>query len=369
MTEDMMPNENISAEEEALLKKEAHEAAKKKMGVCFNRIGWSVFITMMVWLALLYSITIAVMVCDQLFNTTALSDLYNQYLLLINEATLAIAILIGFFVIKTVPKAEEYKQKISVGRFLQILCICFAVSYIGNIIGTIFLTYWGMITGNQVGNELEEVLSMTDPLMMFLSVGILAPILEELIFRKFLIDRMRPYGEVVSILVSAGLFALFHQNFSQFIYTFSAGVMLGYLYYRTGNYWLTTLLHAIFNTLGGVLPTLLLPKIMAFSEDMTALESMLSSLETYEEIYDVLLPLVTEYAGVLMLYGLYLVFLLAVNITGIVFLIVNFKKYRAQKSELQLNAPETFKVIFKNPGMICTLILLGALTVMSLFAV
>ncbi|MBQ8497059.1 MAG: CPBP family intramembrane metalloprotease [Clostridia bacterium] len=366
MTEELLPNENFS-EGDILQKQAEREAAKKKMGACFNRVGWSIFTTMLVWLALLYSITAIVMVCDYLTKTSVLTELYNRYLLIINEATLAIAIAIGFFVIKTVPKAEEYRQPISVGRFMQILCICFAVSYIGNIIGTVFLTYWGMLTGNEVGNQLAEVLNMTDPLMMFLSVGLLAPILEELVFRKFLIDRMRPYGEVVSILVSAGLFALFHQNFSQFIYTFSAGVMLGFLYYKTGNYWLTTLLHAIFNCIGGVLPTLLLSKIMAFLEDFATLESKLTSLETEQEIMALLMPIVTEYGPTLLLYGIYLLILGAINITGIVFLIIRFRKYRAQKSELKMNAPETFGAIFKNPGMICTLILLGALTVMSLF--
>lgn len=368
MAEEFMPNEQIS-EDDILQKQAEHEAAKKKMRSSFNRIGWSILITMLVWLILLSSITAIVVLYDRLTQTSVLTELYNKYLLLINEVTLAIAIAVGFFVIRTVPKAGTYKQPISYGHFMQIMCICFAVSYIGNIIGTVFLTYWGLITGNQVGNELAEVLNMTDPFMMFLSGGILAPIFEELVFRKFLIDRMRPYGEVVSILVSAGLFALFHQNFSQFIYTFSAGIMLGFLYYKTGNYWLTTLLHAIFNCIGGVFPTLLLPKILAFTEDIAIIEYQLLSLESEQEIMELLMPIITEYGPTLLIYICYLAALAIINISGIVFLCIRFRKYRAQKSELKLTAPETFAGIFKNPGMICTLILLGALTVMSLFAV
>ncbi len=365
MSEEMRPNENISAVTDVSAER---EAAKKQMKSCFNRIGWGIAVTMLVWLVLLYSFTFAVMLSDSVFPSWNLSEHYNQYLLLINEATLAIAVFCGFFIIKPVPKAQEYKESVSFGRFMQILCICFAVSYIGNIIGTIFLMYWGIITGNEVGNDLTEVLNMTEPFMMFLSVGVLAPILEELLFRKFLIDRMRKYGEVISILVSAGLFALFHQNFAQFVYTFSAGVMLGYLYYRTGNYWLTTLLHAIFNCIGGVLPTLLLPKILALSEDLTTLESTLSFM-TEEEMSSVLMALIAEYAAPLLLYGVYLLILGAVNITGIVFLVIGFKKYRAEKSSLKLSAPEAFGAIFKNAGMICALILLGVMTVLSLFTV
>ena len=363
MTEEMMPN-GFSVTNTP----DEREQAKKQMKSCFNRIGWGIVTTMLIWLALLYSITITIVVADQFMPAWRLTDIYNQYLLFINEGTLAIAIFIGFFVFKTAPGIEDYSAPITFGGFMKILCICFAVSYIGNFIGTIFLTYWTMITGNEVGNELEEILSMTDPFMMFISVGVLAPILEELVFRKLLIDRMRKYGEAVSILVSAGLFALFHQNFAQFIYTFSAGVMLGYLYYKTGNYWLSTLLHAIFNIIGGVLPTLLLPDILAVSEEITALEGTLANMQTYDEIYHLLYPIVSEYAGSLLLYGVYLLVLGAVNITGIVFLVIGFRKYRAEKSSLKLSAPETFGAVFKNPGMICALCLLGLLTFLSLFS-
>lgn len=364
MPEEMMPKE-ISAEMDIAEK----ETAKKKMKSCFNRIGWGITTTMLIWLALLYSITIGVFVVDYFVPNLGFADLYDRFLLIINELTLAIAIVVGSFVIGTAPKAEAHGEKISLGSFLRILCICFAVSYIGNIIGTFFLSYWTMFTGNEVGGDLEAILGMTNPIMMFLSVGVLAPILEEFVFRKLLIDRMRKYGEVVSILVSAGLFALFHQNFAQFLYTFAAGIMLGYLYYRTGSYWRVTLLHAIFNIIGGVLPTLLLPDILAFGEEWALLESTMTNVQTYDEIYALIYPIIEKYLIPLLIYGAYLLILGAVNITGVVFLVIGCRKYRAEKPSLKLTAPETFGAIFKNPGMICTLILLGALTVLSLFSV
>lgn len=344
------------------------EAEKKKMKKTFNRLGWGITVTMLIWLALLYAITIGIMVGNELLPTNALAEFYNKNMLLINEGTLLIAIIFGFLIFQTIPE-ELYQKKISFGGFLKIMCICFTVSYIGNIIGTIFLTYWGAFTGNEVGNELEEILSMTDPWMMVFSVGILAPLLEELVFRKFLIDRMRKYGEVVAILVSAGLFALFHQNFAQFLYTFAAGIMLGYLYYRTGNYWLTVLLHAIFNLIGGVLPTLLLPDILAVSEEITALEAALVNMQAYEEIEQMLLPIISEYGTSILLYGLYSLFLAVVNIAGFILLIIGFRKYRAEKGSVALSAADTIKAIVINPGMLTALILLGILTISSLFMV
>lgn len=342
------------------------EAEKKRMKMTFNRLGWGVVTTILFWMALLYGITILAVVADGLAETSLFFDLYNENLLLINEATLLIAVVVSFFVFQTVPEEIERKP-ISFGGFVKIMFMCFSVSYIGNLIGTIFLTFWGMLTGNEVGNQLEEILSTTDPWMMFFSVGILAPLLEELVFRKFLIDRTRKYGETVAILVSAGLFALFHQNFAQLIYTFAAGVMLGYLYYKSGNYWLAVLLHAIFNIVGGVLPTLLVPDILAFTEEFAALESTLMNVQTYEEIYNLIFPLCEKYAASLLLYGLHSLCIGIVNITGFVLLLIGFSKHRAQKGTVALTASEKIKAIVVNPGMITALIFLGVLTISSLF--
>ncbi len=342
------------------------EAEKKKMKMTFNRLGWSIVIILWSWLTLLYGITIGIVLADKIFNISNVYDFFNKNLMLINEGTLMISIIIGFFVLRTVPE-EGYQKKISFGEFIKIFCICFSVSHIANLITTICLTYWSAFTGNEVVNNLEEILSMTDPWVIFFSVGILAPLLEELLFRKFLIDRMRKYGEVVAILVSAGLFALFHQDFVQLAYAFVAGVMLGYLYCRTGNYWLTVLIHSLFNIISGVLPALLVTDILAVSQEITALESALVKAQTYDEMYNLIYPIISEYSMSILLYGVYCLFLGVVNIAGFILLIIGFRKYRAEKGTVALSAADKIKAIFINPGMLTALIFLGILTISSLF--
>jgi membrane protease YdiL (CAAX protease family) len=83
-----------------------------------------------------------------------------------------------------------------------------------------------------------------------LKVVVIAPIVEELIFRGVIMHGlMRNYSRITAVLVSALLFALFHLNPWQFPATFILGLVLGILMVRTRNIILCILGHAINNGL------------------------------------------------------------------------------------------------------------------------
>jgi len=83
-----------------------------------------------------------------------------------------------------------------------------------------------------------------------LKVVILAPIIEEMIFRGVIMHGlMRNYSGTTAVFVSALMFALFHLNPWQFPATFILGILLGILMVRTGNLLLCILGHAINNGL------------------------------------------------------------------------------------------------------------------------
>lgn len=83
-----------------------------------------------------------------------------------------------------------------------------------------------------------------------LRVVIIAPIVEELIFRGVIMAGfMRNYNAGYAIFFSALLFALFHLNPWQFPATFMLGLVLGWLRYRTGSILACIMGHAIHNGL------------------------------------------------------------------------------------------------------------------------
>ena len=83
-----------------------------------------------------------------------------------------------------------------------------------------------------------------------LKVVIIAPVIEELIFRGVIMHGlMRNYSKYTAVVVSALMFALFHLNPWQFPATFILGLLLGMVMLRTRNIYLCILGHAINNGL------------------------------------------------------------------------------------------------------------------------
>ncbi|HEY3370578.1 MAG TPA: CPBP family intramembrane glutamic endopeptidase [Prolixibacteraceae bacterium] len=83
-----------------------------------------------------------------------------------------------------------------------------------------------------------------------LKIVIMAPVIEELIFRGIIMHGlMRNYSKFTAVFVSALLFALFHLNPWQFAATFILGILLGILMLRTRNIYLCILGHALNNGL------------------------------------------------------------------------------------------------------------------------
>lgn len=82
----------------------------------------------------------------------------------------------------------------------------------------------------------------------FFKVAVVAPIVEELIFRGIILQGFRRnYNGFIAVFMSALLFALFHLNPWQFPATFVLGLLLGFLVIRTNNIVLSILGHALNN--------------------------------------------------------------------------------------------------------------------------
>ncbi len=85
----------------------------------------------------------------------------------------------------------------------------------------------------------------------FMTVAIMAPVMEELLFRKIIFEGyLKNYSLKKAILMSAFMFALFHLNPWQGIGAFVAGVYLAYIFYKTGDIVLCMFVHFVNNGLG-----------------------------------------------------------------------------------------------------------------------
>ena len=83
--------------------------------------------------------------------------------------------------------------------------------------------------------------------------AVLPALLEEMVFRGYVLRTLRPYGDRTAILVSSLLFALMHGNVLQVPFAFIVGLVLGYVAVQTDNIWLAVVIHFGNNAMSTVL--------------------------------------------------------------------------------------------------------------------
>ena len=145
------------------------------------------------------------------------------------------------------------KKKLPFRSLLKWFCIAQFLMVLGNLLGLFWSTVIEMLTGAETTTTIDLV-STSDMLPVITMVVLLAPIVEELVFRKYVIDRMYPYGEKTAIFLSATVFALMHGNLNQVFYAFFLGCAQGYLYCKTRDVRYTICIHMMVNFVGSVLP-------------------------------------------------------------------------------------------------------------------
>lgn len=250
------------------------------------------------------------------------------------------------------------EHKMSVGKLIIAFVMTYALTYICNLVGALITGVVGAVKGSPVENPLLSTIMATNVIVEFIIMVIAAPIFEELIFRKLLIDRIVKYGEGIAIVVSGLLFALFHGNISQAVYAFTLGSFFAFIYVRTGRIRYTMIIHATMNFIGSVLAGSVLKLL-----DINKIASYLSSGDM-----DAYMQYVMDNATALMMVGLYFIAIFAMVIVGIIFWIVFRKKFFLEPVENAIPKGERFKNVFANPGMIIYIVIWGVFTIVQLFS-
>jgi membrane protease YdiL (CAAX protease family) len=278
----------------------------------------------------------------------ALSDV-NIVLICSMLVTYMVGMPIIYLLMRKMPAKKPAQHKIKPGQFILAAIMCFALMYCSNLAGTILTTIIGLIKGSAVEtNAASQIAMSANMCLTFFFMVICAPIIEELVFRKLIVDRTIKYGDATAIFLSGFMFGLFHGNLSQFVYAFALGMFLAFIYIRTGQIKVTMGLHMIINFIGGIVSVVVLNNLtdsglmdMFYGDyDTEALLVMLSG----EEGRKIIMAL-----AVLMLYVLFVV---AAVIAGVILFIVFRKKFTFNKGDIILEKGRRFKTVILNPGMI-----------------
>ena len=224
-------------------------------------------------------------------------------------------------VLRAVPAAAGEQKPLDWKEFFVFFLCCFPIAYVGDLIGTALASF---LSGGTAVNPLESTIDYHPLSIVY--VLLLGPLLEEIIFRKQLIDRSVKYGEENAILFSALCFGLYHQNLYQFFYTFGSGVIFSYVYVRTRKLHYTVLMHILFNLTGTIF-------------------SFVSS----------------DMAGI--------VFVVVLSVAGVAALILKVRHLTFQRTEEQIQKGEIFRTVYINWCFILFFALMILSTILRLFFV
>ena len=98
-------------------------------------------------------------------------------------------------------------------------------------------------------NDAFEELAVS-PIILIISVAIVAPIYEEIIFRGIFLKGMaKKMNPTVALVISALFFALVHLNIPQGINAFLLGLVIGAIYLKTESIYLSIFAHFVNNVL------------------------------------------------------------------------------------------------------------------------
>lgn len=205
----------------------------------YSRIGFATASFFIMW-------NVLVIVMQIILISVSDSITYTALLVINTLVEVFAAAPVFYFVSKKCKSVKLKKCKMKPVEFFRVIC----VMYLFSIIGAYVSTFLNLFLSNTVGVTSESGLTemfSNNFLTMAIVSAVVAPVVEELVFRKLVIDKLHVYGDKMAVIMSGFLFGLAHGNLEQFFYTFLIGVLLAYVYINTGEIKYTIGLHFILN--------------------------------------------------------------------------------------------------------------------------
>lgn len=337
-----------------------YEPERRRMRSTYSHLGWGVAIITIAWIAISSILYVLMeLFAPELIENGIISTLLGTLPLYV------ICMPLLFLIIFNRPRAVIEKKKLKFGHFMLLFFMAQALMMAGSMVGNNIMDILSTVTGVDFYNQLNDTMDLPLWFSALLTV-VLAPVFEELIFRKLLLDRMLPHGELAAIFVNGLLFGAFHGNFYQFFYAALLGMLLSFVYARTGKIHHCILIHMAVNFFGGVLPTILM-NWADYDALMILVNELINNPENIEQL-DAITQHVMNHLGGTLGVLLFVFAQYALAALGVVFFIIRRRKFALKKNDEQLSGRTALRTAIVNPGVIAALVVCGYLFVNTLLS-
>ena len=281
------------------------------------------------------SVQILAVLLVLLLPLTKIPLLSDQYICMVISVVISYCLLNNIFPKETSAESTKElgtepnpeKPSFTVLTFLHYFMLFQAAQWIGGIINYTIMTLFTKLGLNlSFSEEAARGGSLTNAPMLFYTI-LIAPLMEELVFRGVFYHRFRSYGKYFAAFCTAFFFALMHSNFLQFAPAFSMGIILFFIRDRYG------------------LPYSIL---LHFSNNLLAI--VINNLSQ----------------GSTLIQGIYSLFLLAGLGYGIYYVVKN-RKSLAENRQYEKEHSLSLKQFFSSPLLWVDIVLMVALACVSLF--
>ena len=184
-------------------------------------------------------------------TSSEIQALIQANLLPITLMTSAVFLLITAIYYNHSKRYDSFSHKmnlrpIRLGTMPYVLCLGICMLFFVNlVIGILPIPEEWLKAQSESTSAWAEDSSM---LMKVLTVGIFAPITEEVLFRGLMLGTMRRHiGNIPAIIISAVAFGLVHGTPLAMAYAFVLGILMGWLFCKTNSMLTTVIFHMTYN--------------------------------------------------------------------------------------------------------------------------
>lgn len=247
-----MDNENYIEEEKYEDKEDYLERARWSPSRTATRIGMA--LAVMAAAVTLFQVAISFL-CKNYTPGVFESDWFGWALTAVSMYGVGLPLF--YLLTKSLPQGTNKPVvKLKVYQFIIIFFITAATMYITNFFSVLLNFILVLIKGADIMNPIMNAVFDGNMVITFIYTAIGAPIVEELIFRKIMLDKLRRFGDLTAILTTGIAFGLFHMNLSQMFYATALGIIFAYVAIRSNTIRYSILLHIIINTIGATVAPL-----------------------------------------------------------------------------------------------------------------
>lgn len=334
----MEQNPYIPYDPNLYLPPEQNPYYKKQQRRNISRIGFALLIYLvfanLVALAMYY-------VCNAFFPQYVEHTVFTLLQQIIPAYLLGLPLVAGLLI--GMPKKRPERKPLKAEGWITFLAISFFLMLGGSYIANGLMAIFELLQGSEITNAIDQQITESSPLVNLILIVICAPIVEELICRKLIIDRLLPYSETLAVVMSGLFFGLLHGNFYQFFYAAFLGLLFGYVYVKTGNILHTILMHMIINFTGSIIADY----IGKMTSDLASAPTSINPWDIVSVVYSTAM--------------------MALAICGGILLLRRIKKEKLKHTgDCYLTLSTQFKLAWANPGTIiycaaCVMMFAGSL--------